>query len=234
MMEIVVEKTNLQSLGDAWIRGLQDRDFDRLARYCQPDLHSQILTPKRNDTLNQVGDLIARYRQWFGKYDPIYCEQTRVGQVGRKLAIFYRFHLQDQGNWYAIEQQLYLTVKDGLVDSLQLLCSGFQPVETGIEAQPLPAQVNLPNPVTTPQRRLPDARLEFDAGSEKAGSTCAVLTPAIKAKLREMQSGQLLEVSVNDPSAQGDIEAWSRLSGNQLLEMSAGEAQELRFLLQKK
>ena len=49
------------------------------------------------------------------------------------------------------------------------------------------------------------------------GTTCAILTPAIKAKLREMAPGQVLEVRVDDPSARGDLESWSRLSGNELI-----------------
>ena len=56
----------------------------------------------------------------------------------------------------------------------------------------------------------------------------------IKSKLREMQAGQVLEVRVDDPSARGDIEAWSRLSGNVLLKVIDNEGPELRFFVKKK
>ena len=49
------------------------------------------------------------------------------------------------------------------------------------------------------------------------GTTCALLTPAIKAKLRELEGGQVLEVRVDDPSAREDIAAWCRLAGHELL-----------------
>ncbi len=52
-----------------------------------------------------------------------------------------------------------------------------------------------------------DELLEFHTQASEVGSTCAILTPAIKSKLREMNSGQVLEVRVDDPSARGDIEA---------------------------
>lgn len=68
----------------------------------------------------------------------------------------------------------------------------------------------------------------------KKGSTCALLTPAIKSKLREMHSGQVLEVRVNDPAARGDIEAWSRLSGNTLVRMNEAQSEELQFFVMKK
>jgi TusA-related sulfurtransferase len=79
-----------------------------------------------------------------------------------------------------------------------------------------------------------DALLVFHTDAAKSESTCAVLTPAIKSKLREMQSGQVLEVRVDDPEARGDIEAWCRLSGNLLLGMNESEGQELQFFVQKK
>ena len=79
-----------------------------------------------------------------------------------------------------------------------------------------------------------DALLEFDTDKSDTGSTCAVLTPAIKSKLRELQSGQVLEVRVDDTSARGDIEAWCRLSGNPLLKIINGSGSEISFFIQKK
>jgi len=66
------------------------------------------------------------------------------------------------------------------------------------------------------------------------GTTCAILTPAIKAKLREMAPGQVLEVRVDDPSARGDLESWSRLSGNELIAAREEPPGVLRAWLRKK
>jgi tRNA 2-thiouridine synthesizing protein A len=65
-----------------------------------------------------------------------------------------------------------------------------------------------------------DAILEMRSSPDAArstGATCALLTPAIKAKLREMHAGQVLEVRVDDPTAREDLASWCRLSGNELL-----------------
>ncbi len=80
----------------------------------------------------------------------------------------------------------------------------------------------------------PQARLEFHSASESAGPTCALLTPAIKAKLREMTAGQVLEVRVDDPTAKEDILSFSRLSGNEVLDIFAEDSRYLRFYLRKK
>ena len=84
-----------------------------------------------------------------------------------------------------------------------------------------------------------DALLVFSAPSGAEGASCALLTPAIKARLGEIQSGQVLEVRVDDPEAKADIESWSRLSGNELLAVAErehlpDEAENLSFYLRKK
>jgi TusA-related sulfurtransferase len=66
------------------------------------------------------------------------------------------------------------------------------------------------------------------------GTTCAILTPAIRAKLCEMEAGQVLEVLVDDLSAREDLESWSRLSGNALLAAREGPPGVLRAWLCKK
>lgn len=78
-----------------------------------------------------------------------------------------------------------------------------------------------------------DSVLEMLDLNEREGAACAVLTPLIKSKLREMQCGQILEVRVADSSARSDIEAWCRLSGNALLKVIEEES-KLRCFVQKK
>ncbi len=68
---------------------------------------------------------------------------------------------------------------------------------------------------------------------EMQGATCALLTPAIKARLNELSSGQVLEVQVDDPTAREDMAAWSRLTGHQIIEM-VEEGSILRCLIRKK
>jgi tRNA 2-thiouridine synthesizing protein A len=79
----------------------------------------------------------------------------------------------------------------------------------------------------------PDALLEMLNSGEMASALCAALTPAIKDKLKPLNSGQVLEVRVDDPAAEGDISAWCRLSGHQLLAV-VREGSILRCYLRKK
>jgi TusA-related sulfurtransferase len=76
----------------------------------------------------------------------------------------------------------------------------------------------------------PDAAAVLDA----AGETCATLTPLIRAKIGELERGSVLEVHTDDPSAREGIPAWSRLTGNELLDTVELDAQRTRFFLRKK
>ena len=79
-----------------------------------------------------------------------------------------------------------------------------------------------------------DAVLEMLQTADTPGTTCAVLTPAIKARLRELAGGQVLEVRVDDPSADEDIAAWCRLAGHQLLAVLDEMPKCTRYFLRKK
>jgi TusA-related sulfurtransferase len=80
----------------------------------------------------------------------------------------------------------------------------------------------------------PDQVLDMTQTQAAAGAMCALLTPAIKARLREMASGQMLEIRVNDPTARADIASWCRLSGHELLAEIEEAPQLLRVFVRKK
>ena len=71
-----------------------------------------------------------------------------------------------------------------------------------------------------------------DSVLEAFGEGCATLTPRIRARMRQLDSGQVLEVVSDDPAARDGVPAWSRLTGNPLLATDDGD--RLRFLIRKK
>jgi TusA-related sulfurtransferase len=204
-------------VGESWVQALAERDFGRLAPLCQPDVRSRLLTPRAFDTIDSAQALEHKFQQWFGESDLVRIEQTQIQPIGEKLSIFYRLLLRKQGEWFEIEQHISSFLRDDLIGRLDLLCSGFQPVPAPSDAL------------------TADALLVMNAPSEAQGSTCSILTPAIKMRLREMASGQVLKVQVDDSTARDDIEAWCRLSGNELLAVTTAESgQGLCFFLKKK
>ena len=73
-----------------------------------------------------------------------------------------------------------------------------------------------------------------DVVVDAPGSSCANLTPLIRARIRELTSGQLLEVRSDDPAAREGVPAWSRLTGNTLEAVVEDDAERTRFYLRRK
>jgi tRNA 2-thiouridine synthesizing protein A len=73
-----------------------------------------------------------------------------------------------------------------------------------------------------------------DAVLEVYGLSCGRIEPAIKARIKELESGQVLEVIADEPAAREGIPAWSRLTGNELLAAVEEDAQRTRFYLRRK
>jgi len=233
MVEMDLENERLESLrlrkfGEDWIRSITAGKLDQLEKFCHPDVISNLLTPNRMFTLDNAIDLVNKFRKWFGDATYFHVEDNRVNLAGQQMGIHYRFRLQELGSWYVVEQQLYCTMVDGRIAQLNLLCSGFYLVDA------YDRSLLINDLETEEQDPVPNGLLEFYTQAEDDGSTCAVLTPSIRAKLRQMQPEQILEIRVNDPSARGDIEAWCRLSGNTLLKVVDNEGAILRFFVKKK
>ena len=66
------------------------------------------------------------------------------------------------------------------------------------------------------------------------GQTCVALEPLIKVRMRELATGQVLQVRCDDPTARLGVPAWSRLSGNSLLAVADEGEGRTSFFLRKK
>jgi len=235
-MEGLMESVRTEEqLGEEWIQMIVGRDFERITKICDPDVESRLLVPKRIYQLENVADLLERVKDWFNEYEFIEILSTRVEKVGRKLGIFYRLGCSEPGGNSIIEQQIFCNLTDGRINRLWLLCSGFQPEDAPVEmVDTVGVNGGSSSKASSTQPALEvQALLEFKAEASQ-GSTCALLTPYIKRKLGELNSGEVLEVRVDDPSAKEDILSWGRLSGNQILAIREDEPGQLRFYLRKK
>ncbi len=77
-----IGQMELPQLGEAWIQAIVDGKLEQLQQFCHPGIISQVLTPKQFLTLNNVVDLMTKYRQWFGECTNIQVEESRTSQAG--------------------------------------------------------------------------------------------------------------------------------------------------------
>jgi tRNA 2-thiouridine synthesizing protein A len=78
-----------------------------------------------------------------------------------------------------------------------------------------------------------DETVAADVTVDLGQAGCGDLTPLIRGRLRELQSGQVLEVISEEPAAHEGIPAWGRMTGNELIG-TVRETSRSRFFIRKK
>jgi TusA-related sulfurtransferase len=66
------------------------------------------------------------------------------------------------------------------------------------------------------------------------GQACATLTPMIAARMRQLLTGQVLEVISDDPTARSGLASWSRLTGNPMVAVVEDGPGRTRYYLRRK
>jgi tRNA 2-thiouridine synthesizing protein A len=74
----------------------------------------------------------------------------------------------------------------------------------------------------------PDVRMDL------VGQACATLTPLIAARMRELRTGEVMEVVSDDPTARSGLASWSRLTGNPLIAIVEDGPGRTRYYLRRK
>ncbi len=130
------------AVSTAFLDALARQDFAQLSACFHPAPRARLLTPSALAMPRDAAGVGDRFRQWFGEADVFDVEQADVciigaengGKSGPCISLRYRIQLREHGGWYACEQQAYCWAQDGLIERIDLLCSGYQPI-------PAPEQV---------------------------------------------------------------------------------------------
>jgi hypothetical protein len=117
------------TLGADFAASLAAKDAGRLRELMHPEIDFRGLTPSR---FWEAGDpeavLSVLFRNWFDDSDEIegldrlehdaFADRERVG---------YRFSVRNPDGRFLVEQQAYLSERDGRIGWMRVLCSGFRP-----------------------------------------------------------------------------------------------------------
>lgn len=110
-------------IGESFLSALKARDFQKLAGCFQREVRGRFLTPG-SGFIEASGSLVVagKFRKWFGGVDSFIIEESKVNQLSdSKIHISYRIRLSSDT---CLTQQIYAVVKEGLIEAINLLCSG--------------------------------------------------------------------------------------------------------------
>lgn len=119
------------SLGGAYAEALAIKDFDRIRGLLHPEIDFRGLTPRRNWQASDPDDVInSVLRTWFEDSDQIEeLEQVETDSFADRERVGYRFRVRNPEGLFRVEQQVYIGERDGQIDWMRVVCSGFRPVE---------------------------------------------------------------------------------------------------------
>jgi hypothetical protein len=121
------------TLGAQFARALAVKDFDRVLELMHPEIDFRGLTPKRNWEASDPDAVISGVlRQWFEDSDEIEAlERLESDAFADRERVGYRFRIRNPDGRFLVEQQAYLSARDGRIGWMRVVCSGFRPAVDG-------------------------------------------------------------------------------------------------------
>jgi hypothetical protein len=115
-------------LGPEFARALAAKDFGRIAELMHPQVDFRGMTPKRTwEAADPDAVIEGVLRQWFEDSDEIDAlERLESDSFADRERVGYRFRGRNPDGEFVVEQQAYLSARDGQIGWMRVLCSGFR------------------------------------------------------------------------------------------------------------
>lgn len=119
------------SVGGRFLESLAARDYEGMATTLDPMIRFRALLPPGPMEWEGVDAVTAAFRSWFGAAEDFELVDATVGEVAGRLHLAWRIRVNPAPfgigeGWHVIEQQAYADATTS-IETLELLCSGFQP-----------------------------------------------------------------------------------------------------------
>jgi hypothetical protein len=118
------------TLGADFADALARKDGDRVLELLHPELDFRAMTPGRVWEAASPADVVDVLGQWFEETDVIEgVEAVETGSFADRERVGYRLRVRNDDGLHLVEQQAYLSERDGRIGWLRILCSGYRPVD---------------------------------------------------------------------------------------------------------
>ncbi len=205
--------TTAIQFGEAFVNALAAKDFNAIEALFAPLSRFRALTPNAVREATTAAGARHWLEGWFGMADRNEPIAARAEMVADVLHVAYRILQHENGTWYLVDQQIFASLEGFGVTDVALLCSGFRRVEVS----------EVPSAGAYP----------VDAQFDALGASCATLTPRIRDAVQRLEPGQVLEIVTDDPTAGDGLTAWTRMTGNELIDMTVASDGSDHFFVRR-
>ena len=120
------------TLGAEFARALAAKDSSRMLDLMHPEIDFRGMTPSKSWEENDRDAVISvLLRHWFEEADEIEAlERLESDTFADRQRVGYRFRISNPDGGFLVEQQAYLSARDGRIGWMRVLCSGFRPARS--------------------------------------------------------------------------------------------------------
>ena len=185
------------------------------------DVHSALarharlryLIPPGPGQTEGAAEVAAKFLEWFGDADELRIEGILAEPLADRTSLRYRFLLHEKDGWKEVEQQQYVDVEeDGTISAIDLLCTGFRPVD---------------DPDAT---RPSKGTHRFDAGTLGCADG---LAQEFRRRVLAIPVGDVLLVETSDPAAKEDLPPLARMMGHKVRAVEPSEDGRLLITVER-
>jgi hypothetical protein len=117
------------TLGTRFAEALAAKDFDGVQELLHPEVDFAGLTPSRSWAAGDPATVVEEIlRQWFEESDEVdEVLSIESEAVADRERVGYRFAGHNGDGPFVVEQQAYLSERDGRIDWMRVICSGMRP-----------------------------------------------------------------------------------------------------------
>lgn len=120
----------MTALAAAFARAVADKDHGALRALLHPQVDFRGMTPGRVWEADGPEDVVAAVARWFDDADVVEAvEALETEAFADRQRAGYRFRVRNADGLHVVEQQAYLSERDGRIGWLRVMCSGFRPVD---------------------------------------------------------------------------------------------------------
>ncbi len=121
-----------RSPGREFAEALAEKDFSRAAGVLDPEIDFRALTPNRTWQASGPDDVVRSVlSEWFEDSDEM--EELisyETDHFADRERVAWSLRGRNEDGPYVVEQQAYLTAKEGRIVWMRVLCSGKRPADT--------------------------------------------------------------------------------------------------------
>jgi hypothetical protein len=123
------------TVGVQFAHALAAKDAERLREVLHPEVEFRALTPRRSWEADDPEATIAiLLGKWFEETDDVRAvEHLETDAFADRQRVGYRFSVSNPEGHFLVDQQAYLSERDGQIGWLRVLCAGYRPVPAPAE-----------------------------------------------------------------------------------------------------